>query len=167
MAFASLKKPQVATVVDPNEYTFGKDGILTLLPLSGVRGLQHSRHLFKAWVLDKVTLPRGVPHLGPGTGGSGVGGVPHPMSGGQVNMDDVPCPGEPDAPVPACWGNDPRNAAQWCAKMAGHCPRLIVEIMHAVATQMGKEDKERFLAFSTRTYQIIQQELLTLSLIHI
>ena len=71
MEFASLKKSQVA--VDPNEYTFGKDGILTLLPLSGVRQLQHSRHLFKAWVLDKVTWPRGVLHLGPGAEGSGVG----------------------------------------------------------------------------------------------
>ena len=49
MALLSLKKPQVPTTVDPGEYTNGSNGVLTLLPQSGVKQLIYSRHLFRLW----------------------------------------------------------------------------------------------------------------------
>ena len=60
-----------------------------------------------------------------------------------------------------CWGGRSQNVAKWCGQARGHCPRLLVEIMRAVVTQTGKEEKHKELAFSARTYEIIKNELLT------
>ena len=107
--------------------------------------MARSRYLFKLW-LARI---------------GSVGGVPHPTSADGIDICKVPSPGEPNAPVPVCWGNNPQNAARWCTRVSGHCPRLLVEIIRAVGSQMGRGEQGRALAFSARTYEIIKGELLT------
>ena len=87
-----------------------------------------------------------------------MGGVPHFATIDSVSINDVPRPGEPGAPIPFCWGNDPNCVRRWCHTVAAHCPRLIVEVMRAVTTQLGRGCKDGSLAFSTRIYELVQEE---------
>ena len=135
---------------DPAEYTTGVDGILTLLPRNAARQLLNARRLFKlwfakfGWVAYSCSSSRHskIKEI------IGVRGVPHFATIDSTSITDVPRPGKLGAPIPFCWGNDPDCADRWFHTVAAHCPRLIVEVMRAATTQLGRGCEEGSLAFS-------------------
>ena len=106
MAMSSLKKPKEPIVVGPGECTNGVNGILTLLLQSGVKQLAYSRSLFKLWLVQN----------------RGAGGVPHPAPADEVDISKVPSPGEPNAPVPMCWGGRSQNVESGVDKFVATVP---------------------------------------------